>query len=197
MKLGQNISYEVYALQDDGLYAAPEREASNPSNIDPDAPVPFDHRGVSKLNQWERISAGNITLSDLELDLMIVAQKQYFRIPFDNFERTRARVPPAGGRRSFYVTTTTSALLYTQPRPATPVPAEDSALNTAMVLAPARGMEVDPAVAPRLLVGEATASYPMPDLYLNYQARSFLGKIYYEMVCPSAPPSISGACYEG
>ena len=167
----ETLEYEVYALKREGHYIASDRGV--------------DYRGEQNLGDWDLLSAGNLSKTDLETDPGVVAPglRLFFRIPFAQF--VPARVPPNGRLRAFYVATKSSGLIYANPQPAT------------LVLRPGAGLSVEDSKAPQLLVGEGIAMYPMPDLHLYYTEKSFLGKVYYEKECASLAPSVSGACCEG
>eukprot|EP00571_Detonula_confervacea_P017820 CAMPEP_0172298686 /NCGR_PEP_ID=MMETSP1058-20130122/1227_1 /TAXON_ID=83371 /ORGANISM="Detonula confervacea, Strain CCMP 353" /LENGTH=673 /DNA_ID=CAMNT_0013007973 /DNA_START=228 /DNA_END=2249 /DNA_ORIENTATION=- len=187
--IGENggaIKYEVYALKDEvydlrekGYYASPR----NPNNtIELIGDDQYDYRGESKLLEfWDLVAEGNIIESDLTQSSITIAkitEQDFFQIPLGSFKSV---VPANGGIRSFYIAAPTGGFIY---------PTSDEAVvNDEMNLLLG---ERDPGeYAPRILVGEGVVKYPMPDGALWYQSKEFMGKVYYEKVCPSLAPSMS------
>lgn len=174
------IDYEVYALAFTGHYASTERDPDSVSDLAPDAIHPFDFRGDLE-ESWDLIDSGSVGADDLEISVTTsqVFAKDFFEIPLGRFS---VSVPANGGVRSFYITTTRSGLLYSDPP-------GDASVNDEMVLISSGN---DPyRHPPKLLVGEGLALYPMPDSPFFYLTRSFVGKVYYEKECPSPSLSVS------
>lgn len=122
------------------------------------------------------MSAGNLTKSTTTLD---TRDPDFFKIPLGRFEGIP--VPGNGGHRSFYIATVNPGLIYSDP-------VGGKLVNEEMDLVDS----TDVAHAPKILVGEGLAEYPMPKSRWSYFAKSFVGEVYYEKTCRSEAPSASG-----
>ncbi|KAL7535898.1 hypothetical protein ACHAXR_011572 [Thalassiosira sp. AJA248-18] len=167
------VTYEVYALIQEGLYADPNRTSAG------GPPKTFDHRGDFTL--WKQISTGAISQEDL-----VSTTNDYFQIPWEGFETTF--IPPYGGTRSFYLTLDSGALVYKDLKRLNQLgkPNKDVFYDTMKQPHP-----------PTLLYGEGVIGYPFRNTPFMYSPKHFIGKVrmsfsakvFYEYECPSASPS--------
>jgi len=156
---GSTVNYEVYVLKSEEIYADPNRTSIGP--------VSFDYRGDFDL--WNKISTGTIKENDLNGD--------YFQIPFTLFEPTF--VPQDGGIRSFYLTLVDSnALVYNT--------AKKSQLGNVQKDDDYSNKIKD---RPLLRYGEGIIGYPFHPSQFLYSPKRFVGKVFYEIACPSQEPS--------
>lgn len=165
---GNEVKYEVYALIEDGMYADPNRTvAAGP-------PVSFDYR---HLDFWNKISSGTIHKDDLTFG-------DYFQIPWVEFVPTY--VPPNGGVRSFYVTLDSDALVFLQ--------AKKSQLGNVQKDDNFRSEDYNEAInqhPPMLMYGEGVIGYPLHPSQFLYSPKYYIGKVFYEIDCPTSSPSFS------
>mmetsp|Transcript_1199 Transcript_1199/g.1639 ORF Transcript_1199/g.1639 Transcript_1199/m.1639 type:complete len:596 (-) Transcript_1199:48-1835(-) len=163
----QNVDFQVYALKQDGYYADPNRGIYNEGSG-------YDYRGISQLDKWEMISSGTIRKADLieSATYLSANEPDFYKIPPRMFAATE--IPPNGGIRSFYVSTT---LIYTDPM-------LGREINDEQLLV---GFN-DP-VAPELLVGEGASGFS--DTKIFYKTQQFVGKFFYETECATEAPSLS------
>jgi len=153
------VNYEVYVLESEDIYADPNRTSTGP--------VSFDYRGDFSL--WNKISTGTIQDKDLNGD--------YFQIPFTLFEPTF--VPQNGGIRSFYLTLVDSnALVFNT--------AKKSQLGNVQKDDDYSNKIKD---RPLLRYGEGITGYPFHTSQFLYSPKRFVGKVFYEIDCPSQEPS--------
>jgi hypothetical protein len=210
----KSIDYEVYALEEFGYYASPNRDKNAPGIVLGSAAGDiFDYRG--KLDQWTMIATGEITSIDLEVndDTLDGVTADFFQIPLGTFQ---AFVPGNGGLRSFYITTPNSAsFIYASPNGElndnissyssgnnfiekekengngeNNGKDKENGADNENKGSPNKNKDVAKN-APKLLVGEGVVTYPMPDVGLMYQKKSFVGSVYYEDDCPTLAPSMS------
>lgn len=153
------VNYEVYVLKSEEIYADPNRTSTGP--------VSFDYRGDFSL--WNKISSGTIQDKDLSGD--------YFQIPFTNFKSTF--VPPNGGIRSFYLTLVDSNALVINT-------AKKSQLGNVQKDDDYSNKIKD---RPLLRYGEGVIGYPFQTSQFLYSPKRFIGKVFYEIACPSQEPS--------
>jgi len=173
---GKQVEYELRVLNVEGHYASTERNPEIPQYISLDASNDFDYRG--DLDAWTKIAGGQISEGDLTKDstTATVTEADYFQIPFGMFEKISI---PSGGLRSFYIGMPKSHLIIASLE-------GDEKLNSEMSL-----RDNGDAYAPKILVGESTVSYPMPQEQFAYIAKTFVGQVYYEEECISLAPSVS------
>jgi len=153
------VNYEVYVLKSEEIYADPNRTSTGP--------VSFDYRGNFDL--WDKISTGSIQDKDLIGD--------YFQIPFTDFEQTL--VPPNGRIRSFYLTLVDSNALVFHT-------AKKSQLGNVQKDDDYSNKNKD---RPLLRYGEGIIGYPFHKSQFLYSPKNFVGKVFYEIACPSQEPS--------
>eukprot|EP00956_Cyclotella_meneghiniana_P015969 scaffold24893_cov100-Cyclotella_meneghiniana.AAC.2 len=108
----------------------------------------------------------------------------FYQIPWDRFERTY--IQPNGGVRSFYLTLDSGSLVYREmdkesKQPFGKVQKDDNYQRD----------PDGPSHPPTLLIGEGVIGYPFNTMPFLYYAKQFVGKLYYEIECPSESPSVS------
>ncbi|KAL7554694.1 hypothetical protein ACHAWF_018226 [Thalassiosira exigua] len=174
---GRKANYEVYALNDEGWYADPNRPARGAVDS-----LTFDHRG--DFDRWTRIANGTVREADLA-PTTLAAGRGYFQIPFAEFWPTS--VTPNAGVRSFYLTLDEDALVRLD------LDNADDLLGTVRD-DDFDGGEEDSLSAdrpPEVLIGEGVIGYPFRPLAFLYRTQGFVGKVLYERSCRSAVPSAS------
>lgn len=176
----ETINYQVYTLIKGGYYADPNRIRSDGTPID------YDYRG--NFTYWQIVAAGTISrsfLSFLDSEPGEDTNGTYFyQIPWDRFKRTY--IQPNGGVQSFYLTFDSGSLVYRNmdsdtKQPYGRVQKDDNyQRNPDGLFHP-----------PILLIGEGVIGYPFNTVPFLYYAKQFVGKLYYEIECPSESPSAS------
>lgn len=172
------VEYEVYVLNEEGYYASPERDASNPSDISLTAVDPYDYRG--NMTVFTLIASGQIY--DIDLTPGVNENDGFFQTQYGAFDDFNTSVPARGGIRSFYLATKSSAFL------ASDLTTDTTMLNTEILLV---NEAIDDDYPPKLLVGEGAVSYPMGLQTWSYFTKAFWGSVFYEAVCPTSSPSVS------
>ena len=175
------IDYQVYTLINDGYYADPNRIRSDGT------PVEYDYRG--NFTYWRSVASGTISKSFLSFysynkQQVGDAETHFFAIPWDRFEPTY--IPPNGGVQSFYLTLNSGSLVYRAVDP--------NQKNSIGKIQKDDNFEQSydgPFHPPILLVGEGIVGYPFNTMPFLYNAKQFVGKVYYEIECPSESPSAS------
>jgi len=176
----ETINYKMYTLIEEGYYADPNRTRSDGTPID------YDYRG--NFTYWQIIAAGAISKSFLSfLDSKPGEDTNgtyFYQIPWDRFERTY--IQPNGGVRSFYLTLDSGSLVYREmdkesKQPFGKVQKDDNYQRD----------PDGPSHPPTLLIGEGVIGYPFNTMPFLYYAKQFVGKLYYEIECPSESPSVS------
>lgn len=184
MLSSNDVDYEVYKLKDElgGVYASPNRLQFNPSSV---AQGGFDYR-LNK-DYWDKIAFGEIKQDDVEVSSVTEGEDggDYYRIPFKNFQSTY--IPGNNASQSFYITVKQGGSFVTV------YPPDGASVNDILPIA-SPDVDVNGGLAPRILVGEGTVSSPSSDWpsspYL-FQAKAFVGKVFYETSCPTQAPSFS------
>lgn len=163
------VLYELYSLKEEGYYADPRRTQGIPDS--------FDYRGDYEF--WDIIASGTIRRRDLVFGKNSTIQ-DYFQIPWTNFNPVF--ISPKSSR-SFYLTMDSSALVYNDVEKGKNVGGRQNDDGTN---AKKKGSELPPV----LRVGEGVVGYPWAvNVPFLYQAKQFVGKIFYEVTCRSEVPS--------
>jgi hypothetical protein len=173
------IDYEVYKLREEGYYADPDRNSDG-------TPQDYDYRG--NFTQWKLVASGTVSKSFLSFYSYNNNQGEsevgthFYQIPWDRFEPTY--IPSNGDVQSFYLTLNSGSLVYrelSQKQSIGKIQKDDNYQ---------RNYE-GPSHPPFLLIGEVVIGYPFNTMPFLYTPKQFVGKIYYQIECPSENPSIS------
>lgn len=173
------IDYEVYTLREEGYYADPDRNSDG-------TPQDYDYRG--NFTQWKLVASGTVSKSFLSFYSYNNNQGEsevgthFYQIPWDRFEPTY--IPSNGDVQSFYLTLNSGSLVYrelSQKQSIGKIQKDDNYQ---------RNYE-GPSQPPFLLIGEVVIGYPFNIMPFLYTPKQFVGKIYYQIECPSENPSIS------
>ena len=176
------IDYQVYTLINEGYYADPNRIRSDGT------PIEYDYRG--NFTYWMSIASGTISKSFLSFYSYNKqpngddVETYYFEIPWDRF--TPTYIPPIGGVQSFYLTLNSGALIYRAVDPN-----QKNSIGKVQKDDNFQSNYDDLNHPPILLVGEGIIGYPFNTMPFLYNAKQFVGKVYYEIECPSESPSVS------
>jgi hypothetical protein len=167
------IDYQVYTLIDGGYYADPNRVTSDKT------PQDYDYRG--NFTYWKVVASGTISESFLSFYSSNENDKaDFYQIPWDRFQPTY--IPPNGGVQSFYLTLNSGSLVLrelVQKQSIGKIQKDDNYQRNYEGLAH----------PPILLIGEGVIGYPFNTMPFLYTAKQFVGKLYYEIECPSESPS--------
>eukprot|EP00804_Cyclotella_cryptica_P016070 CCRYP_004212-RA/>CCRYP_004212-RA protein AED:0.29 eAED:0.29 QI:149/1/1/1/1/1/4/239/593 len=162
-----SFQYEVYALNNEGFYADPDRGESVLS------PLTFDYRG--QLDQWSQVASGEISRDDLlaPVSTPLSTLQDYYKIPTESFAPTL--VPPNAGQRSFYVTLTSAGFISADPG--------DQTVNEVTALLSGE----EDVNTPNILIGESVINYPFDASPYMYLPKAFVGTVYFEKRCTQSP----------
>ncbi len=149
----------MYALNEPGYYASPERDAINPSEIDATATDVYDYRG--NLTAFTMIASGQIFEVNLEQGLN---GDGFFQVPYGAFNNVKTGVPGSGGIRSFYIATKSSAFLLSDHTADTTIKVNDEI--------PLFSVSIPGDYPPKVLVGEGVVNYPMETTTYFYFPKS-------------------------
>jgi hypothetical protein len=172
------INYQVYTMLNEGFYANPNRTKSD------GMPQEYDYRG--NFSYWKSVASG--TISKRYLTFYYSDSNQigddgngtyFFSIPWDRFEPTY--VSSNGGVQSFYLTLNSASLVYKdlERKQSIGKVQKDDNYN----------VNYEGTHPPKLLIGEGVIGYPFNTMSFLYSEKQFIGKIYYEIECPSQAPS--------
>jgi hypothetical protein len=166
------IDYQVYTLIDGGYYADPNRSGETPQD--------YDYRG--NFTYWKIVASGTISESFLSFYSSNSENfnTHFYQIPWDRFQPTY--IPPNGGVQSFYLTLNSGSLVYREL-------AQKQSIGKIQKDDHYQRNYVGLSHPPILLIGEGVIGYPFNTIPFLYAAKQFVGKVYYEIECPSESPS--------